>query len=86
MKLSIAQRKVLLKMKEGEELINEKGAGWWIGLRRTNGRLVYNLLRMCAISQDTFSKDNYQIFNINETGRKLLEDKMPHYIGGRWET
>lgn len=72
-KLTSGQRAVLKKMKAEEELVWSKGGGWWIGEDRTNGRLAMSLLRACAISQLDYTKEDFQIYVINETGRIALE-------------
>lgn len=72
-KLTSGQKRVLERMKAEEELVWSKGGGWWIGEDQTNGRLALALLRACVISQMSTNRDDYQIYNINETGRIALE-------------
>ncbi len=68
------QKEILIRMNNGDELTYCKGSGWWIENDRTNGKLVFALLRKMAISQDSYFDDSkdYQIFYINETGRKMF--------------
>ena len=72
-KLTSTQKNILKRMHSGEDLTFSKGGGWWIGNDMTSGKLVNSLIRHCAISQDSFSSDKYQIYEINETGRFILE-------------
>lgn len=72
--LTPAQKNILQRMADGEELLYIQGGGWWIGDEdQTNGRLANKLLQYLAISEDSFSRDKYRIFRINETGKMFLE-------------
>lgn len=64
------QREVLQFLADNpdEDLVMDGGHVFY-GLNKTNVKLVYNLLRMVAISQDSYSDIR---FYINETGHKLL--------------
>lgn len=73
-KLTSKQKNVLHIMRSTEEtIVFSKGGGWWIGEHQTNGKLVFALLRGCLISRDSYSKDNFEIYYINETGIEALE-------------
>lgn len=72
-RLTLRQRQVLtLMLEEDEDLVCE-GLDAWVGDERTSVSLIMSLLRLCAVSEDTFSGDSYRIFTINETGKQLLE-------------
>ena len=59
---------------QDEELVWEKGAGWWIGLEQTSGKTVKALIQFTCISlaQDS-NKDDFQRYQINSTGQKTLQ-------------
>lgn len=60
---------------EDGELVCEKGAGWWCGIHEVNGRDAMEILRWICIKRDGGNLgDGYQIYTINETGRKVLAD------------
>lgn len=60
---------------EKAELVYEQGAGCgWLGLDRVAPRTVYALLRLCAISGDSFSDGKVARYIINETGLGLLRE------------
>lgn len=72
MLLTKRQREVLTIMAEADEEIVSEGWDAWIGFRRTSVALIYSLLRLCAISESSFSGETYHIYTINSTGRELL--------------
>jgi hypothetical protein len=59
---------VLRLMDRGEELAQD-GRCAYIGNERTSPHVVMDLLKHCAISQDSMSETYY---HINETGRKII--------------
>ena len=79
MRLTKRQREVLTVMREtGEELVYEPGGGWWFGEGRTNGKLGIRLLRLMLIALTQDSHDAFQMFVINEAGRRALEGLPPY--------
>jgi len=78
-KLTKRQREVLTILSSGEELVFEKGAGWWLGLDRVGGKLPITLLRHMTIRADDYSS-SVQRYTINETGRKSLTDNCLYLI------
>lgn len=56
-----------------EELVYSLHGGWWIGLRRTNGKVALGLLSLCLINEAQDSVPDFQRYTINEDGRKILE-------------
>lgn len=56
-----------------EELVYSLNGGWWIGLRRTTGRVAMDLLSLCLINEAQDSQPDFQRYTINEDGRKILE-------------
>ncbi len=61
--------------KEYGDLVYEKGSGWWLGAKRTNGKLALNLIRLCLVSKQDYSDDRYCI---NQSGLRALEGKKPY--------
>jgi len=66
-------RQLLEMMRDGEELV-WAGREVWVGLERTNTAMVYRLLRLMWISQDStmHQDDDYMTFYINERGLAAL--------------
>lgn len=92
MRLTPTQRRVLTTLRDAEDkmLANPErsldteadeivcgGGECWLGLARTNWRLVRGLLRILAISDrsDQGMKDEVLRFRINATGRIFLKDE-----------
>ena len=76
MKLTRKQRSALADLADGDDLVFEQGAGWWIGERRTNGQLGLSLVSLALVSKDSSSGiDRYEI---NETGRRALDGLLPY--------
>jgi Fe2+ or Zn2+ uptake regulation protein len=72
--LTERQLAVLRMMRDQDEELVREGLQGWVGLERTSLRTVNALLWACAISLDSFSKlGGVEVYEINETGRKLLE-------------
>lgn len=73
--LTKGERRLLEKLEAGEELTYDKGAGWWIGNRRTSGELVWRLHMNIWVSIDNMCNhnDDYRIYHINQRGREALE-------------
>lgn len=62
---------------EDEEIVYEKGAGWWIGDDRTSGRYPLMAIRLCLLSCDElrgFGGRGMERWTINEEGRKAAAD------------
>ena len=84
--LSEREREVLVLMAEHPdddegELVYERGQAW-IGDEKTSARIVFSLLRHCAISlEDGFQVGGVERYRINETGRDLLAEDRRR--GGR---
>ena len=82
MKLTRGQRRALRIMnREDEPLTYEKGAGWWLGNDKSNGKLGLGLLRLCLISPDSFGDDQYQNYWINSSGLRALNGDPPYANG-----
>lgn len=77
--LTKGQIEILQKMYDNKdwdsyysELVYEKGT-CYIGNDRVDSRILYALLRLCAISLDQYSDiGGFERYTINETGIKLL--------------
>lgn len=70
------QLEILAEMQKGEELVFEKGAGWWLGTARIHGRTIVALQRLMSISMDQYSTAAMERYHINETGKKLLSERI----------
>ena len=79
-KLTKRQREVLQALldDDGIDLAHNKGAGWWIGDRQTNGKLVNSLLRRCLLREISF-QDGIIRYTINESGERALKGIKPIY-------
>lgn len=71
-KISKKQLEVLSKLKDGAEIVFEKGAGWWIEEDRTNGKLVREFLKMCVLRECDYGGILIR-YTINETGLNALK-------------
>jgi hypothetical protein len=58
---------------EDGEIIYERGLGY-IGLERIAPRTLFGLLRLAAISADSFQSGDVERYHINGTGKQLLRD------------
>lgn len=75
--LTRAMENVLRIMRDEEEYIIVEGAEAWVGSHKTNVATVHHLLRLCLVSQEQGpGEDKIQHYNINEDGRKVLEDPL----------
>lgn len=71
--MTAKQRQILTKMKDGEELVYEKGAGGYVKYTRVSFSTLLGLQRLMAISATLGSEvGKVERYVINETGRKLL--------------
>jgi len=76
-KLTKGQKEILEKMllnKDNDEgeLVYENGI-CCIGCERIDSRILFGLLRICAISINQYSEvDEFERYTINETGEKYL--------------
>lgn len=65
---------------DGELTVEGREA--WYGLERTSVAMVYRLLRLCLLHDDTkdgaTTDSNYRYYSLNEEGRKILRD--PAYV------
>jgi hypothetical protein len=57
---------------EDGELVYERGVGY-LGLDRIAPRTLFALLRVCAISADSFQSGDAERYHINGTGKQILE-------------
>ncbi len=80
MKLTKCQKDILEKMiinrdNEDGELVYEKRQ-CYLGCDRVDSRILYGLLRVCAISLDQYSDINngMERYTINDTGIQLLNE------------
>lgn len=81
MKLTQGQRDVLQQMNSEDseddyntELVYENGT-CYLGDNHIDSRILFGLLRLCAISLDPYSKvGQLERYHINETGRNLLKE------------
>ena len=77
MTLTKGQREVLQKMATGPEseeaeLVYEDGQ-CYLGYDHIDSRILFGLLRLCAISLDQYSKvGGLERYRINSTGKDLL--------------
>lgn len=71
--LTKRQIAVLRKVKAGGDLVCERGCAY-VGDERTSPRLIHALLRVCAVSMDSFSEvGGFERYEINETGEEILK-------------
>jgi len=63
---------------EEEEMVVE-GREVWVGDEQTNTKVLYGLLKLCFISEDSFSSEKVQHYNINNSGENFLTGKRPIY-------
>ena len=58
------------------ELVYAEGAGGFLGSEPVARRTVFQLIRLCAVSLDCFSKagEGLERYSINETGRAILAE------------
>lgn len=70
---------------EDKEITHEKGAGWWVGNRRTNGKYVKELLDFCLISLAYGDRNDYGSFKIAPDGEEMLKnpDFEPRIVQAR---
>lgn len=63
-----------------DDLVWERGGGWWIGDEQTSGAVGNKLLRLCLISESNMviNSQTYKVYGINEDGRGCLDD--PRYV------
>lgn len=61
---------------EDQEVVYERGAGWWVGEDRTTGRWPRLALTLALVSptQDTHVGHGLERYEVNEEGRKLVQD------------
>lgn len=90
--LTPSMARVLREMAEGEgedgerdvDLIYERGAGWWVGNRRTSGRVALGLLRLCLVHEDQNAGPGSAVerYFISEDGRQILKSDtfMPRIL------
>ncbi len=82
LKLTSQQQKALKFLRDDKEygdLVYEQGAGWWLGTNKTNGKLAMNLIRLCLVTKvDASSVTKYERWEINDSGRRILEGKLPY--------
>ena len=60
----------------------ENGGQVWCGIQQTSYRLLNALLRHVLISRQDSNSDDYHIFMINESGKRLLAGETAIYHGG----
>lgn len=81
-KLTRQQRKALEFLRDDKEygdLVYEPRFGWWLGDKRTNGKLALGLIRLCLITKEQMSNaDKYERWEINQSGTRALEGKAPY--------
>lgn len=67
--------RVLREMRDqDEELVYEPKAGWWVGLRRTSGKVALQLLRLCLLRKEDYQGGVFERYSLNEEALKILED------------
>lgn len=67
------QLEILRIMRDDEEELVYYGGEAWLGNERVSSRSLFALLRVCAISLDTFSKVGaFERYHLNETGRSYI--------------
>lgn len=77
--LTKRQREVLQALADDEDLdlAYDKGGGWWLGAKQTNGKIVNSLLRLCLLRNITDSE--MLRYTINESGERALKGIKPIY-------
>ena len=60
------------------ELTKLFGFGWWLGNKRTTGRYVMELIRLCLVKMEWSDHDEYEIWVISHDGENLLAN--PDYV------
>jgi hypothetical protein len=73
--------RILRAMREEEiqEIVNEDGAGWWVGQERVSGRCCLNLLRLALLKQEELDgKSGFRRYEPNSETFKVLDD--PDYV------
>lgn len=82
LKLTRQQRKALEFLRDDKEygdMVYEPGAGWWLGINKTNGKLALGLIRLCLVSKEQYNNsDRYECWIINESGKRALDGKPPY--------
>ncbi len=73
--LTAGMERVLREMRDqDEELVYEPKAGWWVGLRRTGGKVALQLLRLCLLHGENFEGGVFERYSLNEEALKILAD------------
>lgn len=82
-KLTKRQISVLEFLRDNNEsdMVYDKGAGWWIGNERTNGKLALGLIRLCLVVQSQGNNmGEFSRWGINESGRRALRNQPPYCL------
>lgn len=59
----------------GQELVYERGAGWWVGLDRTSGRAPRQAIQLVLLHLEGDGRvGDFERWTLNEDGRRVLED------------
>lgn len=65
---------------EDQELVYERGAGWWVGCDQVAGRYARLAIQLVLVGLDGFSRVGHGMerYHVNEEGRRALGD--PAYV------
>lgn len=57
-----------IQASEDQELVYERGAGWWVDTTQINSRITKELLMTCLIHLDNGETGRYEVYTLNEDG------------------
>ena len=70
-----SERRILLRMAEGEELCCDEWMDlWWLDEKRVSLKTARSLLRQCLISAEQDTGGDVTYYHINDWGRARLAD------------
>ena len=72
--LSNRARKLIEKIRDSEdqELTCAKPGGWWVDNHRVFAPTCFELLRLCLIRRSSFSRDDYEIYELYDEALEML--------------
>ena len=75
--LTDGERRVLVLLAEDHELTYANPGGWWIDSERISAKVCMSLLRKCLITHVYGDIGKYEVYKINEWGKKRLAGERP---------
>ena|ERR1035437_9597601 len=74
--LTTRTRNLLIRIRDSEdgEIVFNEGGGWWVDDHQVNGQNAMDLIRLCLLRADSFNRDDYQIYELYEESRKIIDD------------